>query len=89
MDDPQAVLNQQLKRAQIARRVSGFLIIAPVLVWVIALAYVMNTQHHPDDGFFVLAVLYNGLFATPLLIIPLIAFFIFSRRIYVLKRQVT
>ena len=86
-DERTAPLFHRLRLARIVRRVAVILFIAPVVLWVLAYAGVLAGQRHPDDGYLIVAMIYYGLFASPLLLIPVVAFFISSHRVRSLEQR--
>jgi hypothetical protein len=78
--DPFALLRRSYSRARVARAVSGFLVLAPVVAWAIYYALLVATAHGPDSGVAQAGTILYGLIAAPLLLVPLIGFIVFSIR---------
>lgn len=87
VSDLNTILYQRLRRARLGRRIAGALIFAPLILGGIAFVSMLGGHQHPDSGFLILGVIYYGLFACPLLIIPIIAYILFSRRVRALEYQ--
>ena len=80
-------LFRQLRTARIVRIAAIVLFIAPITAWIIAYVSEITRERYPDHGYVLMALFYYGLFASPLLLIPLIAFFLASRRVHSLERR--
>ena len=73
-------LRQSLRWARRLRAVAIFLLIAPVIVFGVLLAFAFAKQTNPDSGFFVLGLIYYGAMWSPVLLIPMGAWLVLSRR---------
>jgi hypothetical protein len=55
------------------------------VVWLLLLALTQATDHGPERGMALLPVLVYGIFASPLLLIPVVVYFVASRRCHDLE----
>ena len=80
-------LQRRLTWARRLRAIAIFLLIAPVIVFAVALSFAFAAQNQPDSGFTVLGLIYYGAMWSPVLLIPMGAWLIFSRRCQSLQRR--
>ena len=73
-------IRRRLRRALITRRVAGLVVLGLPVVWLLLLAFTQATDHGPERGMAVLPVLVYGIFASPLLLIPIVVYFVASHR---------
>ena len=73
-------LRLRLRWARRLRAVAIFLLIAPVVAFGVVLSLALATQKNPDSGFFVLGLIYFGAMWSPVLLIPMGAWLVLSRR---------
>jgi hypothetical protein len=79
----------RLRRLKRARTASAFLFLFPLLAYPIFVFVVQFIDDGPERGMVLLPILYYGLIASPLLLVPLIAWVAFHFQYRVLQRRLS
>lgn len=80
---------RRLRWAKFFRGVSAILFVAPLVGYLLWMAFLMRTAHHPDSGFTIAGLMFYGLIWSPLLLLPLASWVIFSRRCRILRERLS
>jgi hypothetical protein len=80
-------LQRRLRWVQRLRAVCAFLFLAPLIGYPLFVILVQMTDHGPERGMVLLPLVYYGLFASPLLLLPLAAWIVFYRQSRMLRER--
>ena len=82
-------LRSGLRWSKRFRMLSALLFLAPLVGYPLFMIFVSMTDQGPERGMILLPLIYYGLFASPLLLLPLIAWIVFGRRCRILEERLS
>ena len=65
-----------------------FFLLGSVAAYIIILVWAILTRKGPDSGFFILGIIFYGVFWSPVLLVPLIGRFILNRYCRSLQKRI-
>jgi hypothetical protein len=89
IDDSIASLRDRVRWAKRARLAAALLFLVPLVAYPLFMFVVSIADQGPEKGMILLPILYYGLFASPLLLLPVIAWVVFHFRCRTLQQRLS